>query len=236
VTTTAAARTHSDLDRAAGYLAQAVAILGVIAFFSLLTKAGAKSGRGGGGGPGEAGAASAGEAAKPAAVRSTARASEEIAPKSKGAVGSGPQYSETEGLQPKQSAETLGGDKTSPSVQADTPPEAVSPTEGPSVPNVVPRGLPPQGISPPAASPCRPGPASRPSEASKGGQSLWDQSGGEWRWFPGDKYHNPHWDYNPHATPSSPWENVPHGGLPPVKPPTPNPAPPQNPPSGGGEV
>ena len=79
------------------------------------------------------------------------------------------------------------------------------------------RGLPPEGVSPPSDGQCKPGPASRPSERDKGGQSLWDPQGGEWRWSPGDKWHNPHWDRNPHDRPSSPWVNVPHGGLPPVK-------------------
>jgi len=49
-------------------------------------------------------------------------------------------------------------------------------------------------------------------ELKKGGKDR------EWRWLPGDKWHNPHWDHNPHNGPSSPWVNVPHGGLPPVKP------------------
>jgi len=80
-----------------------------------------------------------------------------------------------------------------------------------------PRGLPPKGIEPPTDGQCKPGPASRPSERDKGGQSLWDPDGSEWRWFPGDKWHNPHWDHNPHDAPSSPWVNLPHGGLPPVK-------------------
>lgn len=82
-----------------------------------------------------------------------------------------------------------------------------------------PRGLPPEGVQPPIpeADQCKPGPASRPSERDKGGQSLWDPNGGEWRWFPGDKWHNPHWDHNAHDGKSSPWVNVPHGGLPPVK-------------------
>lgn len=80
-----------------------------------------------------------------------------------------------------------------------------------------PRGLPPEGISPPVAGDLTPGPASRPSEAGKGGQSLWDENGGEWRYFPGDRYHNPHWDFNPHNVPNSPWDNVPIGDLPPVK-------------------
>ena len=81
------------------------------------------------------------------------------------------------------------------------------------------RGLPPEGVTPPVEGVCKPGPASRPSEQAKGGQSLWDEKGGEWRWFPGDKWHNPHWDHNPHDRPNAPWQNVPHGGLPPVKPP-----------------
>jgi hypothetical protein len=77
------------------------------------------------------------------------------------------------------------------------------------------RGLPPEGVNPPVDGPLTPGPASRPSEVGKGGQSLWDEHGGEWRYFPGDKWHNPHWDYNGHANPNSPWGNIPIGGLPP---------------------
>ena len=80
------------------------------------------------------------------------------------------------------------------------------------------RGLPPDGISPPVDGEVKPGPASRPKEQALGGQSLWDENGGEWRWYPGDRWHNPHWDYNPHDKPSSPWTNVDHGGLPSVKP------------------
>jgi hypothetical protein len=79
------------------------------------------------------------------------------------------------------------------------------------------RGLPPGGVRPPVLGDVTPGPASRPSEVDKGGQSLWDENGGEWRYFPGDKYHNPHWDFNPHKKPNAPWENVPIGALPPVK-------------------
>lgn len=77
------------------------------------------------------------------------------------------------------------------------------------------RGLPPEGVHPPASGPVAPGPASRPSEQSVGGQSLWDEHGGEWRYFPGDKWHNPHWDYNPHSNPNSRWDNIPINGLPP---------------------
>jgi len=57
--------------------------------------------------------------------------------------------------------------------------------------------------------------ASRPSEAAKGGQSLWDPSGGEWRYFGSDQFHNPHWDYNPwNRDPNTPWQNIPIGSLP----------------------
>jgi RHS repeat-associated protein len=91
----------------------------------------------------------------------------------------------------------------------------------PNAPNRpgVDRGLPPDGVHPPEKGPddVTVGPASRPSEAGKGGKSLWDKDGGEWRWFPGDKYHNPHWDYNPHDTPNSPWQNIPAGNLPVMK-------------------
>ena len=79
------------------------------------------------------------------------------------------------------------------------------------------RGLPPEGVSPPTDSAVKPGPASRPSERDKGGQSLWDEKGGEWRYFPEDRDHNPHWDYTPHDKPSSPWQNEPIGQLPPRK-------------------
>jgi hypothetical protein len=90
------------------------------------------------------------------------------------------------------------------------PPANAAPKPPPVPPT---RGLPPVGIKPPVPGQCKPGPASRPSEQAKGGQSLWDEKGGEWRWFPENKYHNPHWDYNPHTSPSSPWQNIPHGGL-----------------------
>ncbi|ORA71407.1 hypothetical protein BST25_16925 [Mycobacterium heidelbergense] len=77
------------------------------------------------------------------------------------------------------------------------------------------RGLPPEGLHPPVSDSLTPGPASRASEQSVGGQSLWDEHGGEWRYFPGDKWHNPHWDYNPHSSPNSRWDNIPINGLPP---------------------
>lgn len=77
------------------------------------------------------------------------------------------------------------------------------------------RGLPPSGVTPPVEGNLTEGPASRPSEQPRGGQSLWDEHGGEWRYFPGDRWHNPHWDYNPHDSPNSGWQNIPIGDLPP---------------------
>jgi len=76
-------------------------------------------------------------------------------------------------------------------------------------------GLPPEGLLPPVenADQCTIGPATR----ARAGQSLWDPNGGEWRYDPGDDWHNPHWDYNPWTHPYSPWQNVPIKGLPPVK-------------------
>jgi hypothetical protein len=97
-----------------------------------------------------------------------------------------------------------------------------APNDGPEPPPPSPpprvRGLPPEGVQPPVSGTLTPGPASRPSEQRVGGQSLWDEKGGEWRYFPGDKYHNPHWDYNPHNMPKgAPWQNIPIDNLPPVK-------------------
>jgi hypothetical protein len=109
------------------------------------------------------------------------------------------------------------------------------------------RGLPPDGVRPPVSGDLTQGPASRPSEQRRGGQSLWDDNGGEWRYFPGDKWHNPHWDYNPHNVPrGSEWQNVPIDNLPPrigELPPVEAPAPPSveapprvgGPPEGGAE-
>lgn len=82
------------------------------------------------------------------------------------------------------------------------------------------RGLPPEGIKPPVpgGGECEVGEPSRDRERRAGGKSLWDPNGGEWRWHPGNRHHNPHWDYNPHDRPQAPWENIPHGDLPPIKP------------------
>ena len=81
------------------------------------------------------------------------------------------------------------------------------------------RGLPPAGVDPPVRLPerCRVGPASRPAERRRGGSSLYDEQGGEWRYHTGDRYHNPRWDHNPHDAPNAPWQNVPIGGLPVLK-------------------
>ncbi|KQY28298.1 hypothetical protein ASD21_15955 [Caulobacter sp. Root1455] len=77
------------------------------------------------------------------------------------------------------------------------------------------RGLPPRGVQPPTKGPFRVGPASRPSEVQKGGRSLYDPDGGEWRWDPGtSKYHNPHWDYKPPGNPNAGWQNIPWGNMP----------------------
>jgi RHS repeat-associated protein len=102
---------------------------------------------------------------------------------------------------------------------------ARSPSSKPVPDNIPPtcpprtRGLPPSGVNPPGYNPnkWKTGPASRPSERNNGGQSNWDPNGGEWRYSPSDNWHNPHWDYNPHNSPNSPWQNIPIGGLPPRK-------------------
>lgn len=100
-------------------------------------------------------------------------------------------------------------------VRADRP---LSPTDdsagdSPSEPRT--EGLPPDGVRPPVDGPLTEGDPSRPSAQARGGKSLWDHDGGEWRYFPGDKHHNPHWDYNPHTNPRSRWDNIPINGLPP---------------------
>ncbi len=81
-------------------------------------------------------------------------------------------------------------------------------------------GLPPEGIVPPAPNPneLKVDAASRSSERAKGGLSLWDTEGGEWRYASADKWRNPHWDYNPwNQGPNTPWQNIPIGNLPPHK-------------------
>jgi peptidoglycan hydrolase-like protein with peptidoglycan-binding domain len=65
IITTLNAETQLDLERAADYLAQAVAILGIAAFLSLVARVGARFGRAAGVGEEEGAAASADTAAKP---------------------------------------------------------------------------------------------------------------------------------------------------------------------------
>jgi hypothetical protein len=95
------------------------------------------------------------------------------------------------------------------------------------------RGMPPEGVRPPVEGDLTPGPPSKSKERRRGAQHLWDENGGEWRYHPEDKRHNPHWDYNPHDRPNPEWEETPIGDLPPRKeipdpwmPPAPNSLPP----------
>ena len=71
-----------------------------------------------------------------------------------------------------------------------------------------------------------------PEGTSDGERRWWDPEGGEWRRHEADKHHpTPHWDYNPHDSWNSPWENRDDIGNPiPAKPGPPQPAP--NPPIG----
>lgn len=110
----------------------------------------------------------------------------------------------------------------------DPPPPPPSPRPQP--------GLPPEGLRPPVPGKLTPGPPSKARERRLGREHLWDENGGEWRYHPDDPWHNPHWDYNPHDTPNRSWDEIPIGGLPPIKeppdplaPPMPN-RPPQFPP------
>lgn len=75
----------------------------------------------------------------------------------------------------------------------------------------------PSPAVPPVRNPAtlKPGPGSRKSAP---GTSLWDQQGGEWRYQPGDSFHHPHWDYNEHTTPETPWRSIPVNGPSPWKP------------------
>lgn len=36
----------------------------------------------------------------------------------------------------------------------------------------------------------------------------WDPAGGEWRYHGADKWHEPHWDYNPWSQWNSPWQHI----------------------------
>jgi hypothetical protein len=72
------------------------------------------------------------------------------------------------------------------------------------------RALPPPDIVPPVRNPGRltPGVTSRTKEAWFGGNSLWDEDGGEWRYIPSDRWGRSYWDYNGHAGPNSPWQKI----------------------------
>jgi RHS repeat-associated protein len=70
--------------------------------------------------------------------------------------------------------------------QSETPAERVS-NDGASAAATQVRGLPPPGVRPPVDGEVTRGPASRPSEAARGGQSLYDENGGEWRYFLGTR-------------------------------------------------
>ena len=109
--------------------------------------------------------------------------------------------------------------KAPPTPQPGPPDDPVNESaEADASPSTPLRGLPPADVRPPIEGPLAEGPASRARERRFGGRSLWDENGGEWRYFPGDEFHNPHWDYNPHSTPSgrgSDWVNVPIGDMPP---------------------
>ncbi len=112
-------------------------------------------------------------------------------------------------------AADAGEDSAAPRVQAldnHSLPEEPPPPPKPPV-----QGLPPEGVRPPVEGPLTEGPASRPSARDRGGRSLYDQHGGEWRYYPGDEWrHNPHWDYKPRPGPGSDWDNIPIDGLPPI--------------------
>jgi hypothetical protein len=74
--------------------------------------------------------------------------------------------------------------------------------------------MPSPGIVPPVRNPSllRPGTASRPAWSGAAGRSLWDEEGGEWQYNSGDDWHNPHWDYNAHSNPNTPWRGIPISG------------------------
>lgn len=78
------------------------------------------------------------------------------------------------------------------------------------------RGQPPDGLRPPVEGPLTPGPPSRAGERARGAEHLWDDQGGEWRYHPDDKGHNPHWDYKPSGK-NAQWQQIPIGDLSPGK-------------------
>jgi hypothetical protein len=70
--------------------------------------------------------------------------------------------------------------------------------------------MPSPGVVPPVRNPARlqPGNTSRPAWSATAGRSLWDEHGGEWRYHSGDDWHHPHWDYNAHNGPNTPWRGI----------------------------
>jgi SPP1 gp7 family putative phage head morphogenesis protein len=70
--------------------------------------------------------------------------------------------------------------------------------------------------SPPKQSKYKEGEPSRIKPHASGEKSLYDKDGGEWRYSPEDKYHNPHWDYKPSGK-AQEWQNVPIENLPILK-------------------
>ncbi len=69
---------------------------------------------------------------------------------------------------------------------------------------------------PPAKGKFKEGKPSRKKPGERGEKSLYDENGGEWRYFPGDDRHNPHWDYKPPGK-NQEWQNIPIDDLPPLK-------------------
>lgn len=48
----------------------------------------------------------------------------------------------------------------------------------------------------------------RSASRNKVGMDWWDPEGGEWRYHPADKYHAPHWDYNPWTQWNTRWQHL----------------------------
>ena len=69
---------------------------------------------------------------------------------------------------------------------------------------------------PPTKGKLKEGNPSRKKPSERGEKSLYDKEGGEWRYSPEDKYHNPHWDYKSPGK-NQKWENIPIDDLPPKK-------------------